>query len=160
MIESLKSWLSNKNNVPEEKMYWYNAFWSQVNFVRDQVARLLASDLDQYQNMVRVVGTHTSKSIKCPVYFIELDEFHVTMRYNYFNWNISIGSKKPITCDFLDCFSDNDYDYCYAEGMADYKYGKYADDNSRFTICIDNHYDAYVFFRVLKQFFGIKYQRD
>jgi hypothetical protein len=104
--------------------------------------------------MVYVVGTHTSKSILCPVYYIELrDGVRIWMRYNFFNWNVSIDSDQPITCDFLGVLSN--YGYCYCEGMDD-KFDEYTNNNKKFTVCVDNHYDLYVFFRVLKQFFKIK----
>jgi len=160
MNKPLQEWANE--NKPDDKMLWKDAYWNQVMFVRDKVAGLLAHTYDEYKSMVRVVGTHNSKSILCPVYFIELEEgVRIYMRYNYYNWNISVESlHTPITCDFLGCFSDENYGYCYVEGMEDHKYGTYAENNKKFTVCIHDTYDVYVFFRALKRLFKIVPKQD
>ena len=92
--EPLQEWANA--NKPDDKMLWKEAFWDQIIFVRDRVAGILARTYDEYRNLVCVIGTHTSKSIKCPVYRIHLDlkppagGVDITMRYNFYNWNISI----------------------------------------------------------------------
>lgn len=157
-VGRLQTWINN--NLPEENMLWKNAWLDQVIFVRDQVAGLLATSYAQYKDMVDVVATHTSKSIKCPVYFAHVQTLEhgvdIWMRYNFFNWNISVQSDKPITCNFVDCFSDENYGYCYCEGMERWKFGRYSDSQFKFTICLYSDYDAFVFFRVLRKFLGIK----
>jgi hypothetical protein len=160
----LQKWAND--NAPPEEMYWKNAYWSQIIFVRDRVAGTLARTYEEYKDFVGVDGTHTSKSIKCPVYKIDLkvpkfgdkDKIvQIWMRYNYYNWNISIDSEVPLTCDFLNTFNDESgYGYCFCEGMQDKKFGRYRDNNQKFTVCIEDDYVAYTFFRCLKKFLGIK----
>ena len=139
-------------------MLWKDSFWSQINLVRDRIAGILARTYNEYRSFVTVIGTHNSKSIKCPVYRIhmEQDGIDITMRYNFYNWNVSIESDNPITCDFLGVASDGDYDYCFCEGMEKYKYDKMADSKHKFTVCIHDHYSLYVFFWVLRSHLGIK----
>lgn len=160
MKQNLQEWANA--NKPEEKMFWYKSFWNQIIFVRDKIAAIMCTSRKEYKNMVSVVSTHMSKSILCPVYLMEIPVHNVKiyMRYNYFNWNISVDSGVHIACDFLKCFSDKDYDYCYCEGMEEWKYGKYCDNNAKFTVCIHDDYDAYVFFKVLREYLGLKYNPE
>ena len=144
---------------PRDEMIWKKAYWNQIIFVRDQIAGLLSSSYEEYNDLVDVVGSHHSKSIECPVYYLYLKDFgvHIWMRYNFHDWNISIESNKPIECDFLDTFDDCCYRYCFCQGMENKKFGPYESNHARFTVCIHNHYDLYTFFRCLKSFLGIKY---
>jgi hypothetical protein len=151
----LQAW-ANKN-APSEQMLWKNSYWGQIMFVRDEISSLLSRSFEEYNDLVDVVGSHTSKSITCPVYFIDLKDFGVRiwMRYNFYNWNVSVESDKPLTCDFLDVVSP-DKDYCFCEGMGDKVFDSYQENKQRFTTCISDHYDLYTFFRCLKKHLGIK----
>jgi hypothetical protein len=135
-----------------------NCVWDQVLFVRGRLASILARTYEQYYDLWDVVGTHRSKSLNCPVFHakLEKDGLKIWMRYNFYNWNVSIESERPITCDFIDSFSDDNYNYCYCEGMADKKFGTYNNSNTKFTVCIDHDYDLYTFFRVIRKHLGIK----
>ena len=154
-MSRLQKWANE--HKPSDDMIWKDAYWRQIMFVRDKVAGLLARTYTQYRDLVDVVSTHTSKSIICPVYFIDLnkDGVNIWMRYNYFNWNISVLSDERIDCDFLGCFDDRNHNYCFCEGMEKWKFGTYAESKFRFTVCIDSDYDVYVFFRALKHFLKI-----
>lgn len=155
--ERLQKWANE--HAPGDEMLWKNAYWSQIMFVRDKVAGVLARTYEEYRDLVDVVNTHRSKSITCPVYFIDLpkDGVRIWMRYNYYDWNISVESERPITCDFLDTFNDEvGYGYCFCQGMEDKKFGPYKDSNKKFTVCIGDDYEVYTFFRALRKFLGIK----
>lgn len=152
----LQAWAND--NAPSDEMLWKEAYWDQIIFVRDQIAWLLARNYEEFQDLVAVSGTHRSKSIECPVYFLDLkqDGVRIWMRYNYYDWNISIESERPITCDFLDTFHDGDYTYCFCQGMEDKKFQPYKDNNKKFTVCIGDKYNVYTFLKCLKKFLGIK----
>jgi hypothetical protein len=145
---------------PDEEMRWKDAFWEQIMFVRDQIASLLSRSYEEFgHTLPDVAGEHTSKSIKCPVYYLDLkrDGVKVWMRYNFYDWNISIQSEQPITCDFLGVFDDDpEVDYRFCQGMEDKKFGYYRENNKQFTVYIASDYDVYTFFRVLRKFLGIK----
>jgi len=144
---------------PSDEMLWKDVYWKQIIFVRDYIANLLSRSHEEFCYMLPdVAGEHTSKSIKCPVYFFDLkrDGVKIWMRYNFYDWNISVQSEKPITCDFLDVFSDENYGYCFCQGMEDKKFNLYRENNQKFTVCVFNKYDVYTFFRVLRRFLGIK----
>lgn len=157
MDVSLQEWVNA--NQPSDEMCWKEPFWNQVMFMRDRVASLFARNYEQFKNMVRVVSTHTSKSIKCPVYYIQLDEgVKIWARHNFFNWNISVDARasgRDIDCDFLGVADDRNYDYCFCEGMEEQKFDPREKDKRRFTVEVNDHYEAYVFFRAIKQLFGI-----
>jgi hypothetical protein len=145
-------------NEPGTEMFFNKRYWDQIFFVRDRIARVLASTYEEFVKLVDVDGDHISKSVKLPVYFIHLKEhgIRIWMRNNFHNWNVSIISDKPLTCNFLNSFSDkNDYGYCFCEGMEDKKFSRYTDNKRKFTVCIGDSYDVYVFFRVLAQFLRI-----
>lgn len=157
-MEKLQEWANN--NSPSKEMLWHGSFWNQIVFVRDYLARILSFTYEQYRDLVYVDGEHTSKSIKCPVYFIQLADMKIWMRYNFYNWNISIDSNIPIDCDFLDIFHKN-LDYCFCEGMADKKFSAYDKEtnNKKFTICIGEDYGLYTFFWILKKFLKIELKK-
>ena len=146
-------------HAPDEKMLWKSAYWDQIIFIRDSISGLLSRTYKEYKDLVDVTNTHRSKSIECPVYFIDLkrENVKIWMRYNYYDWNISIESEKPINCDFIGTFNDESgYGYCFCQGMEDKKFGMYKDNNRKFTVCIGSDYDLYTFFRVLRNHLGIK----
>lgn len=155
MNQLLNEWL--EQNQPSDEMGWKEAFWNQVNFVRTNLASILARNYKEYRSLVKVAGIHTSKSIVCPVYYIRLEKegVDIWMRYNFFNWNVSIQSDVLIDCDFLGTANDESYGYCFCEGMEQWKFGKIKDSKSKFTVCIRDHYDCYTFFRVLRKYLGI-----
>ncbi|HUU88424.1 MAG TPA: hypothetical protein VMX17_11825 [Candidatus Glassbacteria bacterium] len=146
----LQEWANE--HEPDDKMRWKKAYWSQVMFVRDYIPRAFFLSNTERNDLIVVDGSHTSKSIECPVYFINLIEKHgiqIWMRDNFYDWNVSVKSENPIVCDFMKSFHDENYPYCFCQGMTDKKYKPYKENNKEFTICIDNTYDLYVFCRCL-----------
>lgn len=153
--ERLTQWALDNSKTKD----YVDGFWPQVMFVRGKVASLLARTYEQYRDLVAVVGTHRSKSINCPIFFIDLpkEKVKIWMRYNFYNWNVSVEADMPITCDFLDTFNDDaGYGYCYCEGMEDKKFEPYCKDKRKFTVCIDNDYELYTFFKAMRKFLEIK----
>jgi len=132
--------------------------WSQVMFARDHVASILSRKYEQYRNFWDVVGTHRSKSIILPVFHanLEKDGLRIWMRNNFHDWNISIDSDHPITCDFPDVFSDDNYHYCFCQGMEDHKFGTHTENNQKFTVSIADDYEVYTFFRAIRKHLGIE----
>jgi len=90
--QSLQDWA--KNNEPNDKLRFKNGFWPRVIFVRDIISYILFKD---HEHQVTVISTHTSKSVRLPVYQIQLPNGLIfTMRYNFHNWKISVDSPKEI----------------------------------------------------------------
>ena len=155
---NLSQWL--ENNLPSEDMLWKEAFYGQIKLAKI-IGGLLSRNYNEQINSVQVISTHQSKSIICPVYQIEVktkqnDVVRFILRYNFYSWNISVDSTIPIEGEFLDCFSDENYGYCFCEGMEEYKYGPYKDNHKRFTVDILSDYDVYVFFRAIRKILNIR----
>ena len=156
----LKDWIQNPENNPGTEMYWYSAYWDQVNFVKDYVAMVMSRTYKEWQEIVEVIGTHTSKSIKCPVYRLRTKDATITMRYNFHDWNISVDSEKPIDVDFFGAISEHPETFYGMEGMPGLKYPPYERGSLRFTVLCYNDYDCYMFFRIMKRALGIVVEKE
>lgn len=127
----------------------------QVHFVRDTLAGLLWADVpydqrqpspprDELKETAYVVGEHTSKSVRLPVYSLERPDLGliVTLRDNYHDWNVSV-SQETAKSD-LRGFPVNDLRYCFFQGFpADRRFGTYAADPLRFSMCLDSEHQVY-----------------
>lgn len=150
----LMKWVAQ--NEPRSDLIFRDGLYAQVAVVRDRIAGLLARSYEEYCDLVDVAGSHVSKSVTLPVYHIHLpkDGVKVWMRNNFFNWNVSVESKEPLDCNFLNCFDDTGT-HLFMEGMERWRFGPYSKNNRQFSVCIFNDYDLYVFFRAIKAKFNI-----
>ena len=148
-------------NEPNESLIYASGLGEQVCFVRDRLCGLLFPDYEKWENNPPlVISTHRSKSVKLPVFKINLEEYGIEMilRYNFYDWKVSINSDKPLEFDFMEVFNPKDvYSSCICEGFPkDKVYGSYEQNHSQFTIEIDSNYDLYTFVFLLKNYLGIK----
>ena len=144
-------------NEPAESLIYGKGLGTQVCFVRDTLGELFYETCEETdKNPTMVISTHVSKSVTLPVYQIHLKKYNVriTLRYNFYNWIISINSEKPLNFDYMDLFDPKEVILdCYCEGFPkDEVYGCYADDHSKFTIDISSYYNAYTFFYLLNNY--------
>lgn len=150
----LQAWFNA--NQPAETMLWKDALAGQVMLVRDRIAALVSETYEEYRDKVSVVSTHCSKSIVCPVYHFESQGTKFWLRYNFYNWNVSVDATGPVTeaapwgkdrafGDWVEAF-DKSYGNCFVEGMKEWKFEPWSKDHGKFTVCIEDHYDLYVFF--------------
>lgn len=150
----LQEW--SLNNQPAEDLIYKTGYWEQIYFVRDTIAGMLAETLEEYKTIVKVISSHRSKSVRLPVYRIELkDGTAFTMRDNFYDWKVSVesyldsnGLPHDIDVDFTGLF---DYKAtihsCYCEGFPEeLVYGSYADNKSKFTIELPDNYRLFTFF--------------
>jgi hypothetical protein len=149
-----KWWLENQ---PSEEMLYKEGFKDQIIFVRDTLSSILARTYDEYKDLWDVPSTHRSKSVILPVYHTILKDpkglktLEVWMRNNFYNWNVSVNGNFSLdTIEFYNCFDDSG-GYTFCEGMEEWKFGKFSEDISKFTICVNNDYDLYFFFRIIKK---------
>ncbi len=165
-METLREWAPK--HEPSDEMLWKDAFWKQVVFMRDTIGAYLfyrEGDYESGYDVVKVCNTHWSKSIECPVYYIELTKknsidwtyLKIWARYNYYNWYISVDCDKPIISEFLGVI-DPTIEQRSCEGMSEQEFDSYANNKKRFTVSVGGHYDAYVVFRTIKHQLGIKYR--
>lgn len=146
----------------------------QVHFVRERLAGLLWADVpyderptspprSDCKETAYVIGEHTSKSVRLPVYSLERPDLGLqfVLRENYHDWNVSVVSETPITTDLrgfeLDYARKEDRDrypdgyraggswgYCYFQGFPrELQFGPHSEDPRRFSLCIDSAYEVY-----------------
>lgn len=144
----LQEWFMD--NRAKDEMIYKGAAENQIMFVRDRVHPIFVRDYDRRkENPVRVVSTHTSKSVKLPVYMIEIPKLRVIMRGNFHNWMVSVESRSvvaapgvvinrpiislPTKYDLFD--RDQVISKVYCEGFNDeWVFGSYNENGSRFTV--------------------------
>lgn len=146
----------------------------QVHFVRDNLAGLFWSDVPyasraaapprtDTKETAYVIGEHSSKSVRLPVYSLERPKLgiQVVLRDNQHDWNVSVISDTPIATDLhgfeLDYSRDDDrkrypngfrspgsWGYCYFQGFPDeVKFGPFSENPCKFSLCVNGDYDVY-----------------
>lgn len=148
-------------NEPDEKLIYAKGLGEQVCFVRDTLCEMLRSTYEEWRdNPPMVISTHYSKSVKLPVFQINLEKYGIEMilRYNFYDWKISVKSDKPLDFDCIGLFNPTaEISYHYCEGFPkDKVYGSYEQNHSQFTIEIGSRYNLYTFIFLLKKYLGIK----
>lgn len=150
----LTAWV--RVNQPSDTLIYAEGFRPQVCFVRDTLYSIFYSYEEEKNNPVTVISTHTSKSVKLPVYRIYLKEHNIEiiLRYNFYNWIISIDSERPLDFDHMGLFNQTKViTHQYCEGFPkDKVYGCYQDSHSKFTIDISSNYDVYTWFYILNRY--------
>jgi len=164
-------------NQPDE--CWKKEYLErQICFVRDVLCdlltpekeikenELLTADVDELMTagvnrlQPMVISTYVSKSIKFPVYQIDLKEsgIEIILRNNTYDWKVSIKSEKPLDFDYMGLLDPTDVIYpiyceCFPVGK---KYGSYEQNHSRFTFEMWDDYKLYTFFFLLKNYLNQK----
>lgn len=139
-------------NEPSKELLAAESYWKQIKFVRDVLVRVFARDYDEYKAIeagISIVGTHHSKSVKLPVYRINLpDGTAFTIRCNFHDWKVSVESPKEVEEDFMDLFDPTtDIDHIYCEGFPpELVFDSYAENKRQFTLEIATDYQLYTFF--------------
>lgn len=147
-------------NKPEERLIYGKGLGEQVCFVRDVICELFWNTYEELEaNLPMVISTHYSKSVKLPVYQIDLKKYGVEMvlRYNFYDWKVSIKSDIPIDIDWMGLFkSDEVISSVYCEGFPEDKvYGSYEQNHSQFTVEIRSKYNLYVFMFLLSNYLKV-----
>lgn len=148
-------------NKPDKNLIYAKGLEDQVRFVRDPLCHMLRSTYEEWHdNPPLVISTHYSKSVKLPVFQINLEKYGIEMvlRYNFYDWKISVKSDKPLDFDYMGLFNPKEeIASVYCEGFPkDKVYGSYEQSHSQFTIEIGSHYDLYTFIFLLKNYLSIK----
>lgn len=145
----LQEWINQ--NEPENKMIYKDVFVDQIFFIRDEIPFIFASSYlkhSEIKNNIQVISTHTSKSIKLPVYQITLPDICFILRNNFHDWKVSVSSDFDIKANFNNLiYPDQIINHIYCEGFKrEWVYGPYNNNQSKFTVELQsNHYHLYVF---------------
>ncbi len=153
MNVDLQEWANE--NQPKNTLLYGNGYWDQIIFIRDKIfglmyMRKLVSDEDS----VKVISTHTSKSVTLPVYQLTLaNGIVITMRYNFHNWKVSISSPKYIELNVMNLFGIGDENHpVYFEGFPeDLIYGAYYYNKKNFSFELSDDYKLYTFMWIFKE---------
>lgn len=138
---------------PGKDLSYRDEYWSQIIFVRDKVAGLLAKTYEEFERIqanIKVISTHTSKSVCLPVFYVELEDgTKFTMRDNFYNWKVSISSPRGVIIEYMGIFDPNAISLdTFCEGFPkEMVYGAYADNKRQFTIDLPSgNYHLFTFF--------------
>ena len=148
----------------------------QVLFVRDILGPLVWSDrigdarpivdhpdLPSYVRVSgHVIGEHRSKSVRLPVYLLDRSDLGIqfVLRYNYYDWNVSVVSERPVEVDLgnlANGYDPRDEDRfasgykpgyawggCFFQGFPmEYQFGPKSLDSRKFSICVHTDYELY-----------------
>jgi len=155
MNVSLQEWINS--NAPKEEMYYCRAWSNQVCFVRDDIPKFLINNYDYsiyatIRDNITVISTHTSKSVKLPVYRIKAFGSTYIIRGNFHNWMISVESgNEEIKVDFKKLgviHSDvGKINSIYCEGFKEeWVYDSWDNNKWKFTIELGTRDDVMIFF--------------
>lgn len=167
MKENLNDWWSN--NEPDENLIYKDGLRDQCLFVRDTLMNnmfiKIATDYLKYDVfsdersaifnsfVPSVIGTHYSKSVLLPVMEMDLSKIglKIVLRYNFYDWCISVESKDEINCDFMGLITN---EKGYFEGFPkDRIYDNYSSQNNKnFSVVLRSKYDVYTFMFLLKNY--------
>ena len=140
---------------PAESLIFKKGYWDQIVFVRDRISGALARGYREFERIsessIGVISTHTSKSVRLPVFRIRLaDGTEFTLRYNFHDWKVSVNSPCDVEADFMGLFDENERIPEYnCEGFPNESvYGPYGKNKRQFTIELGDEHDLYMFFRI------------
>jgi hypothetical protein len=152
---TLLSWIRDDSNKPADTMIYKDGLNAQVNKIHSITGMLWSGErgcsdylYKDREERAYVINTHRSKSIVLPVYKIIWKGMTFILRDNFYNWKVSVESETPIIRDFEDIFEDETIPSVYCEGFTDDQvYGKYSENNKKFTIELGSDNGLYFFFR-------------
>ncbi len=153
---TLLEWCRDETNHPKETMIYKNALWAQVTYVRDRLPCALFTTYEEYKNnQWEVINTHSSKSIKFPVYQMHLpqQEITLTLRGNLYDYCLSIQSKRSLAGAFDDKLFNHEEVGGYFEGFPNgLVFPPYAKNQNNFSLMVAEEYNLYVLFYKLREF--------
>ncbi len=96
---TLHDWITE--HPVQDEMLWRKAAFNQFNFVRDDLNPLLQNKLKSADRKnIQVISEHRSKSIILPVYVLERGDLKIILRYNFYNWKMSVICSRRIDANF------------------------------------------------------------
>jgi len=150
---TLDNWVRDSLMSQSDDLIYKDAANNQIGFVRWKLSGLLANrddhTIEEFKTLFKVVSTHHSKSVELPVYYVDWKRgFTFVLRYNFYNWNVTIIDNRPSDTSPLKLpeymHIDEQYGYCFVEGFPEeYIKGKYIENPRAFTFCCDHDHDLY-----------------
>jgi len=152
----LQEWFME--NKPDEKLIYKDGLSRQVLFIRDIIPGIFARSYEEYtgiKNSIFVISTHTSKSVKLPVYELSWNDCRFIMRYNFYDWKVTARLPykfKEIEIEFMKLFDPKaEVHKVYCEGFRDdWVKPPYGKNTREFTCELHNNYVIHTFFHIIK----------
>ena len=145
---------------PGEEMIYKNGYWDQIMFIRDRLSALFFGSYKEWEaHPVRVVGEHTSKSIRLPVFSIMIPgKLEVRLRANFHDYVVSVDSAAPVPDNFYDLFERSERQPLHScEGFEpEWVFGPYANNNEQFSLRLGNEFQLYTFCYLLHAGLGLR----
>ena len=160
-IQSLQDWANE--HYPDISLRHKDGYWNQIAFVRDTLHWLFTSTYEETKiNPVLVIGSHYSKSVELPVFQIVTPRLTVTLRYNFYNWNVSVQANGPLPYGWHKGMINGVMDgYLFFEGFPSHlKFPTYNDQmaygmNTKFSCAVNDNYQLYTFMFLLTNTLGV-----
>ena len=143
-LVNLQLWLEEHD--PDVNLIYRKDWWERNVFIRDTLLR------EVFGCKYKIIGTHYSKSIECPVILVKYKKVEIILQYNFYDWQIMVNSKEAIKLNNLDLYHAAG-DYFYYQGIPEeYEFKKYSNTNNKqFAIdIVDNLMYVYAFMLMLK----------
>lgn len=145
-------------NMPDKTLLYEKAFWEQVLLVRDKVNAIFYGSFEEYKNNpVYVINTHTSKSVKLPVYEINVKKYglKIVLSNNFYEWNVSIISEVGVDMDIKGLFDDSKkVDAIYCSGFKkEQVFESFSKNKNQFTFEMEDTYKLYTFMYLINDYF-------
>ena len=142
-----------RENNPDPNLKYRDGWSEQIVFVRDKLTSMLVGERFDYEKYVKVISTHMSKSVKLPVFMIDLPKIGLTLvlRNNFYDWKVSVMSEKAVANDFEGLFTSGEK-ALHCEGFPEeFIFGTILENNHKFTVEISDVYKVYTFCYLLKK---------
>ena len=142
-------------NAPDENLIYKSGFGKQIDFIENVIVPLCFNSYkDAEENPVMVISTHSSKSVLLPVYQIRTCYATFTLRFNFFDWKVSVDSEVPFYCDMIGLFDEEEaIPVVFCEGFpVRLVFNSFSTNKSQFTCEISNDYKLYTFFYILRNY--------
>ena len=135
-LADFQIWL--ERHEPKDTMIWKKSWWERNIFIRDRLLDKLFKSATY-----KLIGSHYSKSIECPVVLVRYKGAEIVLQYNFYDWQIMVRSPKALKLGMLE-ENDAKGDYFYYQGIpTEYHFKQYDATNNCKEFAIDISDDLY-----------------
>lgn len=161
METKFQQWLTS--HKPDDDLLWKNNFWNTYTFWRDRILPMFTDEFykkewnyevlnKEIDNNSDVVGAHVSKSIVNPVVKIIYRGTIIVFRYNFYDYEVTVISDKPIKLPMKNLFTSKGENFFYQGFPKKYQVKeRYEENKCRFIANVRDHYNFYTFMFLLQK---------
>lgn len=147
----------SRANEPDKNLIYERGFWDQVLFIRDNINSIFYETYDEYMsNPVLVINTHVSKSVKLPVYEINVEKYglKILLVNDFYEWSVSVISDIPLNIDVKGLFDINKKIYsAYCKGFKEENVlDSFKENKQQFTFQTSDNYKLYTLLYLINDY--------